>query len=87
MALRCGDLTAIIEEVEHAHPFLVGHVHLAGKVVQVIDKGLEEELEATALLRLEAVLHGLRNGELIYLAHSFLHIPRNSVPKPGLTQS
>jgi hypothetical protein len=69
---RGGDLAAVIEEHQDAHPFVVRQVRLARVVVQVVDEGFQQELQAASVLRLEALLHGFGDRILVDVAHRAL---------------
>ncbi len=69
MPLGRGNLPAIVEEVEHAHPLFVGQVMFAREVVQVIDEPVQQLFETAAGLGLECLLHRLCNCELIDITH------------------
>jgi len=70
LPLRRRDLPAIVEEGEDAHPLLVREVGLARVVVQMVEQLVQKELETRSFLRLETLLHGVRDRELVDVAHA-----------------
>ena len=69
MPLGRGNLPAIIQEVQNADPFCMVKVRLAREVVEMLDEGLQKELQAAALFRLERLLHRFSDCELVDVAH------------------
>ena len=72
MPLRRGDLSAIIEEHQRTHPFVMGDLRFTREIVQMIDQGFENEFETRPFLGLETILHRIGDRELVDIAHCVL---------------